>query len=217
MRARLARSDRPDRIFETVLEVAKAAGLVGRKRVLDSTALYDAVATMDTVTLVRSAIRGLLKAADADLQTELRGLLGRDDDYAVAGKPVCDYDDAAAREALVDALARDATALLAALDGRELGRRAGPGRGAAGHRGGPGPRARHRRGVPHRPPSRQGSGDLHGGPATRGTGTRPRRVVSTATRATWRPTRTARSSPPRRSARATPVTQTGRRDCWPTT
>ena len=95
-------------------------GLVGRKRVLDSTPLYDAVATMDTVTLVRSAIRGLLKVADAELAAELRAVVCRDDDYASAGKPVCDYDDAAAREALVDALARDATALLAALHGREL-------------------------------------------------------------------------------------------------
>jgi len=58
MRARLADSSRPDRIFEATLTAAKAAGLVGRKRVLDSTALYDAVATMDTVTLIRSAIRG---------------------------------------------------------------------------------------------------------------------------------------------------------------
>ena len=121
MRARLARSRRPDRIFEVTLEVAKRAGLVGRRRVLDSTPLYDAVATMDTVTLVRSAIRGLLKAADADLQTELRGLLARDDDYTAAGKPVCDYEDRTAREALVDALARDAMALVAVLDGRELG------------------------------------------------------------------------------------------------
>ena len=120
MRARLARSKRPDRIFEVTLEAARKAGLVGRKRVLDSTPLYDAVATMDTVTLVRSAIRALLKAADADLEAELRGRLHRDDDYAGAGKPVCDYDDAAAREALVDALATDAMALLAALDGREL-------------------------------------------------------------------------------------------------
>src|SRR6266851_3944087 len=56
MRARLARSKRPDRIFEVTLEAARQAGLVGRRRVLDSTALYDAVATMDTVTLVRSAI-----------------------------------------------------------------------------------------------------------------------------------------------------------------
>ncbi len=47
-------------------------------------------------------------------------MLRREDDYAGAGKPVCDYDDPAAREALVDALARDAQALLAALDGREL-------------------------------------------------------------------------------------------------
>src|SRR4029450_7895582 len=63
MRARLARSDEPDRIFQVTLEGAKQAGGVGRKRVLDSTPLYDAVATMDTVTLVRSAIRSLIKVA----------------------------------------------------------------------------------------------------------------------------------------------------------
>jgi hypothetical protein len=120
MRARLAASERPDRIFEVVLETAKRAGLVGRRRVLDSTALYDAVSTMDTVTLVRSAIRGLLAACEQGLEDELRALLGRDDDYRTAGKPVCDYDDPAAREALVDALAGDARALLVALDGREL-------------------------------------------------------------------------------------------------
>jgi hypothetical protein len=118
MRARLAASERPDRIFEVVLETARRAGLVGRRRVLDSTCLYDAVATMDTVTLVRSGIRGLLGACSRDLADELRGLLGRDDDYRTAGKPVCDYDDKAAREALVDALAKDARALLGALDGR---------------------------------------------------------------------------------------------------
>jgi len=120
MRARLARSARPERIFEVTLEAARSAGLVGRKRVLDSTPLYDAVATMDTVTLVRSAIRGLLKAAETDLEAVLRARLVRDDDYATAGKPVCDYDDRSAREELVDALARDAMACLAVLDGREL-------------------------------------------------------------------------------------------------
>jgi len=51
----------------------------------------------DTVTLVRSGIRGLLKAADADLVVQLRAVLRRDDDYAGAGKPVCDYDDRVAR------------------------------------------------------------------------------------------------------------------------
>ena len=120
MRARLAASQRPDRIFEVTLEAARAAGLVGRKRVLDSTPLYDAVATMDTVTLVRSGIRGVLKAAGAGLEAELRSVIGRDDDYAAAGKPVCDYDDAVARKILVDALAKDAMALLRVLHGREL-------------------------------------------------------------------------------------------------
>ncbi len=120
MRARLARSARPDRIFEATLAAAKAAGLVGRRRVLDSAPLYDAVATMDTVTLVRSAIRGMLRAYDAALAVQLRAALRRDEDYAAAGKPACDYEDAAARGELVDALARDALAALALLDGRDL-------------------------------------------------------------------------------------------------
>ncbi len=120
MRARLAASDAPNRIFDAVLTVAEAAGLVGRKRVLDSTPIYDAVATMDTVTLVRSAIRGLLKAAAPGLEAELRAVLTREDDYRAAGKPVCDYDDPQARVALVHALATDGTAQLAVLDGREL-------------------------------------------------------------------------------------------------
>jgi Transposase DDE domain/Transposase domain (DUF772) len=120
MRARLQDSERPERIFEVTREVAERAGLVGRRRVLDSTPIYDAVATMDTVTLVRSAIRGLLLVCEPELEAELRGALRRDDEYRRAGKPVCDYDDPQAREALVNALAKDARALLLALDGREL-------------------------------------------------------------------------------------------------
>jgi len=119
MRARLARSDRPGRIFEAALEAAREAGLVGRRRVLDSTALYDAVATMDTVTLLRQGIRGLLRVA-GEREPGLRILLRRDDDYASGGKPVCDWEDAASRAALIDALAVDATALLTALEGEPL-------------------------------------------------------------------------------------------------
>jgi hypothetical protein len=52
MRARLAASARPERIFAVTMEAARQAGLVGVRRVLDSTPLYDAVATMDTVTLL---------------------------------------------------------------------------------------------------------------------------------------------------------------------
>ena len=120
MRERLRNSDRPNRIFEATREMAAQAGLVGRKRVLDSTALYDAVATQDTVTMIRAAIRGLLGVVGPALAAELRVALKRDDDYASGGKPPCDWDDAAARDALVDALARDGYAALALLDGHEL-------------------------------------------------------------------------------------------------
>ena len=120
MRARLAASDRPNRIFEVTVEAAKTAGLIGRRRVLDSTPLYDAVATMDTVTLIRSAIRGLLRVADIELAAELRAVLTRADDYTGAGKPVCDWEDAEARVALIDALAKDGHACLRLLDGRTL-------------------------------------------------------------------------------------------------
>ena len=120
MRARLRRSKRPNRIFETTLEVAREAGMIGHKRVLDSTPLYDAVATQDTVTLIRSAIRGLLRVVDDALASELRSVCKRDDEYITPGKPVCDWDDAPARETLIDSLARDAYAILGALDGRKL-------------------------------------------------------------------------------------------------
>jgi hypothetical protein len=120
MRERLRRSDHPDRIFDVARQAAKEAGLIGRKRVLDSTPLYDAVATMDTVTLIRSAIRGLFKVADDELVAELRGVLRSGDDYASSAKPMIDWDDEAARDALIDSRAKDAYAVLLVLDGRPL-------------------------------------------------------------------------------------------------
>jgi hypothetical protein len=120
MRARLAASTRPERIFQVTVQAARQAGLVGVRRVLDSTPLYDAVATMDTVTLLGAAIRGLLKAADPTLQTELQAVLASADGYASTAKPQIDWDDQAARAALVDACARDAHAVLGVLAGRPL-------------------------------------------------------------------------------------------------
>jgi hypothetical protein len=120
MRERLRCSRRPDRVFEVGLEAAREAGLVGRHRVLDSTPLYDAVATMDTVTLIGSALRGLLRVAAAELEVELRAVLSGGEDYLPTGKPQIDWDDRAAREELIDARARDGYAVLAVLHGREL-------------------------------------------------------------------------------------------------
>jgi hypothetical protein len=120
MRARLAASEAPRRIFDVTLEAASKAGCVGAKRVLDSTPLYDAVATMDTITLIRSAIRSLLRVADEVLEGELREVLASGDDYATTAKPQIDWDDAGAREELIDSRARDAFACLLFLEGREL-------------------------------------------------------------------------------------------------
>ena len=120
MRARLDRSQRPRRIFEVSLDAARRAGIVSAKRVLDSTPLYDAVATQDTVTMIRSAIRQLLAAADAGFEADLRAVLSRDDDYAAGGKPSCDWTDPVAREALVADLAADAFACLTVLENRVL-------------------------------------------------------------------------------------------------
>jgi hypothetical protein len=120
MRMRLRGSERPDRVFEVALGAAKAAGLVGRKRVVDSTPLHDAVATMDTVTLIRSAIRGLLRVADGELRAAFRAVISSGDDYASSSKPQVDWDDRAAHDELIDSRAKDGYALIMVLCGREL-------------------------------------------------------------------------------------------------
>ena len=127
MRARLARSERPRRIFEATLGVAREAKLLSAQRVLDSTPLYDAVATQDTVTLLRSSVRGLLREAErldaSGLGAELRAVLRRDDDYRAPGKPPCDWEDREAARALIDELATDVSSCLRVLEQRELDER----------------------------------------------------------------------------------------------
>jgi len=124
MRNRLRASARPRRLFEDTKVAAGTAGAIkGRARVLDSTPVYDAVATQDTVTQLRAAIRKVLAALDqaaSPVAAMVRRVLRRDDEYASPGKPPCDWDDPAAREALVDELVKDAMAALGALDGQML-------------------------------------------------------------------------------------------------
>ena len=72
------------------------------------------------MTLVRSAIRGLLSEADDELAARIRQFLRRDDDYTKAGKPACDWDEPGAREALVDDLVRDGLEALKELEGKTL-------------------------------------------------------------------------------------------------
>jgi DDE family transposase/transposase-like protein DUF772 len=116
-RRRLAASDRPNRIFDAVRAVVAATGaLAGRtRRVLDSTVMEDAVATQDTVTQVIAAIRRVARTLPGGAALVAAHATATGDDYAQPGKPLIAWDDPAARAALIDALVRDARAVLAAI------------------------------------------------------------------------------------------------------
>lgn len=120
-RRRLAASNRPNRIFEAVRTIVHETGaLQGRtRRALDSTVLDDAVATQDTVVQLVAAIRRVRRevAGAAAVVAERTSA----HDYDDPGKPRIAWDDPAARDQLVDALVRDALAVLAGLGEQEPG------------------------------------------------------------------------------------------------
>ena len=123
-RRRLARSDRPYRIGDAVKKVIGESGVLAgrRRRAVDSTILADAVATQDTVTQLIAAIRRAgreVPGAAGEIAAVCTG-----HDYSRPGKPRISWDDPAERDALVSALVNDATALLAAVEGRDLDDRA---------------------------------------------------------------------------------------------
>jgi IS5 family transposase len=116
-RRRLAASARPNRIFDAVREVVAATGaLSGRtRRALDSTVLEDAVATQDTITQLIAAIRRVARTLPGGAEVVARVATAAGHDYTSAGKPPIAWEEETARAALVDALVRDATAVLAAI------------------------------------------------------------------------------------------------------
>jgi hypothetical protein len=96
LRARLRRSEDPDRIFRVTTQLARQLGLIGVRRVLDSAPLLDAVATQDTVSLVRGGIRGLLRVLPAELaQRTRRPTIAPPDPRSNANSRTC-YADATA-------------------------------------------------------------------------------------------------------------------------
>jgi transposase len=109
-RTRLRRSTRPQRIFDAVRAVVEATGVLSGKhrRALDSSILDDAVATQDTVTQLISAIRKVRRAVP---EATLVALSTATDE---GGKPVIEWSDHSARNALVTGLVNDAEAVLAA-------------------------------------------------------------------------------------------------------
>src|SRR6266852_5063784 len=123
-RNRIAKSSRPHRVNDAVRKVIEETGVLRgrRRRAVDSTILADGVSTQDTVTQLVSAIRRVAREVPGAAGQIAAVCTGHD--YSKPGKPKIDWDDPQAKDALVSALVNDATAVVAALEGRELEERA---------------------------------------------------------------------------------------------
>jgi len=123
-RNRIAKSQRPHRVNDTVRKIVEETGILTsrRRRAVDSTILADAVATQDTVTQLVAAIRKVAREVPGAAEQIAQVCTGHD--YSKPGKPKIDWDDPQAKDALVSALVNDANALVAALEGRDLGEQA---------------------------------------------------------------------------------------------
>ena len=119
-RNRIAKSARPHRVNDAVKAVIEQTGILRgrRRRAVDSTILADGVATQDTVTQLISAIRRVAREVPGAAETIAQVCTGHD--YSRPGKPTIDWDDPAAKDALVSALVNDANAVVAAVKDAEL-------------------------------------------------------------------------------------------------
>ena len=119
-RNRIAKSARPQRVNDAVKKVVEQTGILRgrRRRAVDSTILADAVATQDTVTQLVAAIRRVGREVPGAAEQIAAVCTGHD--YTRPGKPKIDWDDPAAKNALVSALVNDAEAVVAALKDAEL-------------------------------------------------------------------------------------------------
>ena len=112
-RGRIARSERPHRVNEAIRLIVEQTGVLTgrRRRAVDSTILADAVATQDTITQLVSAIRRVAREVPGAAEQIAAVCTGHD--YSRPGKPKIDWDDPAAKDALVSALVSDANAVVA--------------------------------------------------------------------------------------------------------
>jgi hypothetical protein len=118
-RARLVKAGMDGWLHQRLVGVAKQAGVIGHRRVVDSTGIADSVVTQDTVSLIRSAIRrclGLLEEIAPDKAQACRPSLARDD-YDREGKPEICWASEVERQALVNDLFADACRVIIACGG----------------------------------------------------------------------------------------------------
>jgi hypothetical protein len=115
-RARMVKAGKEGWLNQRLVGVAKSAGVIGHRRVVDSTGIADSVVTQDTVSLIRSAIRrcfGLLEEIVPDKAQACRESLARDD-YHREGKPEICWASEVERRELVNDLFSDACRVIIA-------------------------------------------------------------------------------------------------------
>ncbi len=115
-RARVVRCDLAGLFNEKLLQLAKKAGVIGHRRVVDSTGMSDCVVTMDTITLIRSASQHCLErfsTIDKKAARQLRSQLRRSD-YDAEAKPQINWSHKDEQRALVNELFFDAEDIIAA-------------------------------------------------------------------------------------------------------
>lgn len=121
-RARLLLHQKEGTTFEETVKTARNLGLLSEEvaEVVDSTLVLGAGAVQDTYTLLRSAMRQMLKTlhkrADAPKLSELL----KRKDYGEEGKPDIDWNDPAARQALLNEFVQDARTVLRETGNLEL-------------------------------------------------------------------------------------------------
>lgn len=118
-RARLLANEKEKLVFERFISLAKEAGIVKDEalQIIDSTHVLGAAAVKDTYSLIREAIRKMLKAAKHRKALKSTPLVL---DYSKKDKEDIDWNDAVQREGLLNKLIKDGRSVLAALKDTEL-------------------------------------------------------------------------------------------------
>lgn len=118
-RARLVKAGMEGWLNERLVGVAKQAGVIGHRRVVDSSGIADGVVTQDTVSLIRSAIRRCLRLLDEVAPPKgqaCRASLARDD-YDSEGKPEICWASEEERRVLINDLFTDGCRVIIACAG----------------------------------------------------------------------------------------------------
>lgn len=131
-RARVIRAGKERLIFDRTVRVARQAGLVarGERQLLDSTNTIGQAAVMDTYTLLRTAIRKVLRASGLGTKTAPGQPHSNLAPYLENTKPQLNWHDAVARQQHLQQLVTDSQTVLA-LARAKLGEHSSLGEGSA--------------------------------------------------------------------------------------